>query len=419
MNNKMPRTPFSTQLSGSARETEIRIRNIMSGPKKRPPLPFLLLMFSVCIFCGNLVSCHVAEAEQDTSPQRASSSVETEIPVLPQEIDRAVLEDIDLDGDGLPDRLTVVTRQFEEQAGPYNARPNYMALQAVLGSGQVLDRGWEEHGLLTVRTIKAGHLTSGDHEDVLLEFEVGYSNYAAAIPYIVRIADGELTAEAFGEDMATLWGACLVPREDSSLEAVRIPVSVDKWAPPAWYTLRWNGTEFELSPESEVKTYSAATASGHTYTLIPQGHTLKYGTFDCFEQIQVWGDSVLVQTITEDSVIQDDHYLFEGIVNGYNSLNGNQLKVQDVNFDGCEDFGIYCGTAYNGPMYWFLWDKEAWEFQPGFFSAIDLKVDTEKKQLVDTWKDGNIGYDRYTYQFNDQGERELVDHQRVDFPMPG
>ena len=57
MNENMPRTPFSTHLSGSARETEIRIRNIFSGPKKRPPLPFLILMFAIAIFCGNLVSC--------------------------------------------------------------------------------------------------------------------------------------------------------------------------------------------------------------------------------------------------------------------------------------------------------------------------------------------------------------------------
>ena len=63
MNETMPRTPFSTPLSGSARETEIRIRNIFSGPKKRPPLPFLILVFSVCIFCGNLVSCQVKEAK--------------------------------------------------------------------------------------------------------------------------------------------------------------------------------------------------------------------------------------------------------------------------------------------------------------------------------------------------------------------
>mgnify|MGYP001150809105 FL=1 len=64
MKENMPRTPFSTPLSGSARETKIRIRNIMSGPKKQPPLPFLLLVFSLCILCGNIVSCQMAEAEK-------------------------------------------------------------------------------------------------------------------------------------------------------------------------------------------------------------------------------------------------------------------------------------------------------------------------------------------------------------------
>ena len=63
MNNKMPRTPFSTPLSGSARETELRLKNIFSGPKKRPPVLFLALMFSLCVFCGNLVSCQMKEAD--------------------------------------------------------------------------------------------------------------------------------------------------------------------------------------------------------------------------------------------------------------------------------------------------------------------------------------------------------------------
>ena len=63
MNEKIPYTPFSTPLSGSARETEIRLKNIFSGPKKRPPVLFLVLVFSVCLFCGNLVSCQNADAE--------------------------------------------------------------------------------------------------------------------------------------------------------------------------------------------------------------------------------------------------------------------------------------------------------------------------------------------------------------------
>ena len=61
----MPRTPFSTPLSGSAKEAELRLKNIFSGPKKRPPALFLALVFAVCLLCGNLVSCRVKE----TGPQ--------------------------------------------------------------------------------------------------------------------------------------------------------------------------------------------------------------------------------------------------------------------------------------------------------------------------------------------------------------
>ena len=75
MNNKMPRTPFSTPLSGSARETELRLKNIFSGPKKRPPVLFLALMFSVCLLCGNLVSFQVEAATYaDSAPNQPNHS---------------------------------------------------------------------------------------------------------------------------------------------------------------------------------------------------------------------------------------------------------------------------------------------------------------------------------------------------------
>lgn len=63
MNEKMPRTPFSIPLSGSAKETKLRLRNIIQWRKRRPPLPFFILMAAVCVLCGNLVSCQMAEAE--------------------------------------------------------------------------------------------------------------------------------------------------------------------------------------------------------------------------------------------------------------------------------------------------------------------------------------------------------------------
>ena len=61
MNEKIPYTPLSARMSGSAKETELRLKHIFSGTKKRPPALFLALVFSACILCGNLVSCQEAE----------------------------------------------------------------------------------------------------------------------------------------------------------------------------------------------------------------------------------------------------------------------------------------------------------------------------------------------------------------------
>lgn len=63
MNNKMPRTPFSTGLSGSAKETEIRLRNIFAGPKKRPPVLLMVLTVVLILLCGNLVAFRALPAE--------------------------------------------------------------------------------------------------------------------------------------------------------------------------------------------------------------------------------------------------------------------------------------------------------------------------------------------------------------------
>ena len=52
MRHSVPRTPFSTSLSGSAREIEIRLRNIFAGPKRRPSLPLMLLAAALCLLCG-------------------------------------------------------------------------------------------------------------------------------------------------------------------------------------------------------------------------------------------------------------------------------------------------------------------------------------------------------------------------------
>lgn len=57
MKQHFPRTPFATRLSGSAKETELRIRNIFQWKKLRPPVWVMALAALVILTCGGLVSC--------------------------------------------------------------------------------------------------------------------------------------------------------------------------------------------------------------------------------------------------------------------------------------------------------------------------------------------------------------------------
>lgn len=61
-------TPFSTHLSGSAKETELRLRNIFQWKKQRPPMLLLALVLVIALGCGGLVACrHEPASNEDES----------------------------------------------------------------------------------------------------------------------------------------------------------------------------------------------------------------------------------------------------------------------------------------------------------------------------------------------------------------
>ena len=76
MKHKIPRSPFATRLSGSARETELRILNIFQGPKKRPPVPIMILAALLILSCGWLVSCQPMEPEISPDPAASVSTAD-------------------------------------------------------------------------------------------------------------------------------------------------------------------------------------------------------------------------------------------------------------------------------------------------------------------------------------------------------
>ena len=61
MSNKIPKTPFATRLSGSAKETQLRIRSIFQWKKKRPPVWLFAFIVVVIFGCIGLVSCREKE----------------------------------------------------------------------------------------------------------------------------------------------------------------------------------------------------------------------------------------------------------------------------------------------------------------------------------------------------------------------
>ena len=75
---KIPKTPFAMSLSSSAKETELRLRNIFQWKKKRPPIPLFLLTAVLVLSCCGLVSCRIEEPSADIPLAELPSEVEGE-----------------------------------------------------------------------------------------------------------------------------------------------------------------------------------------------------------------------------------------------------------------------------------------------------------------------------------------------------
>ena len=140
MNPNIPHTPFSTRLSGSAKETELRLRNIFQWQKKRPPLPLFLLTIVILMSCFGLVSCRIEEPPTDTSPaddinaeKEPPSSADTDFPVTPLEGDalspdgtsehytvKTLFTDRDFDHDGTPETVELATVASESVVDYHN-----------------------------------------------------------------------------------------------------------------------------------------------------------------------------------------------------------------------------------------------------------------------------------------------------------
>lgn len=90
-----PRSPFSAPFSQSAKETELRIRNVFQWKHKRPPRLALAVICLTVVCCGSLVSCQnhshqtaipssqpIATVPPAVSPAPSQEPIQSPIPDL-------------------------------------------------------------------------------------------------------------------------------------------------------------------------------------------------------------------------------------------------------------------------------------------------------------------------------------------------
>jgi len=384
-------------------ETGFELQNITSGSTREGGEPYT---YEVDGQSATEEEYRAAEDLQNQKPDAVWRD--------PPEAHKQVLTywNADLDGDGMPDKVTAFS-DWDRTADDIGMT----TLRITMATGAVLEKQWEEGaslGLLPAR------LTAPDRDAIILLRSDRTSNYDATEYYVLEVVGGELV-ESLTLDYAQqeelgliLTGGCSTKRlEGSALNCLRVTSLVDKWAGEEWYTFRYTPEGWVHEADGILRKGMWITGpGGRELMVIASGAMEELDSRSLYyDEIQVSIGDSLIQTITPKDVIPDENVLFEGFLAGYGFLD-----YRDVNFDGVDDLGLMCGSTYNGPMCWFIWDDASRQFCFAFYSSISLNVDQEKQQLIDEWKDGLLGSNYYIYEYDDQGQRVLVDRYFVPYP---
>ena len=421
MQSTMPRTPFSTPFSSSKKLLETRIRNILTGPQKRPPLPLLALVLAFCFFSVNLVSCQPAQTEEnpdDSNFSSADGGSQQKGPVLlgSDSLDRLALNDSRLN-----DSVTVNSDWSESKdSGGTWAYAGRVEVEVTLDGTDTL--AWElEDEIGVFPTLLAARLTDPDRDAIVLELDAFGSTYGGAEYHILEVIDGALTRTLFlsyDDDIPWMEDAKVVDLDYNLLQAIRIPSLVDKWHNSEWYTVEWNGADWNLTPDGYFTDYYDLDVPGHSFTLALRGRLIQPGepyypggpqntgdwpdpVYD--DLIQLYDTGLTSYAFTSQSFTPDPDRPFEGF---RWDLMGGGAEIRDINFDGADDFGILCDTSPGKTRCWFIWDEELALFR---YAASLGPLEIKDQWLIETRWDANMGRTYpYTYEWNDEGGLTLI-----------
>lgn len=349
---KLPPSPFSTPLSGSAREAELRVRSMFQWKKRRPPLWLLGLAAALCLLCGSLVSC------QSATPSAGQST-------LPEHAVAFSWEGLDLDGRGEADDRAVITT-WE----PWSVSEGSTVLEVTLGTGEQLTWEWD---LVSVRPrLLPARLEPGRPQSLVIELADSTSNYSGASYFILEVKEGSLVQRgclgsgSYTEDdllpeALLVSGAQLLSLPDGC-QVVRVPALYDKCHDYIWGTLAPEGEGLSFTSDGCFTDYlSLQLADGRELTLaLHCTVSSPYLSEQTYDQIQIWDGDTLLQTIDSYTLPADPATPFAGY--SLSPYFHPSAEIRDINFDGCQDFGLICDTDLYGTRCWFVWDGEAEQY---------------------------------------------------------
>lgn len=449
MNRDMPHTPFSTPFSPSRKLVEERVRNIIAGPRKRPPLPLLALVLAFCFFSVNLVSCQPTQGPE-IEPVEGPSL----LTITPA--DTPLLWTADLNHNDVTEALEVTWHEemfyeltvtesgriiYTEQAHAPHMGWNSVFLYQKDGEDFLLrynpymGQGWCTYSYELFYLAPDGSETTVRENYVSFDLNFGSPLHEEFDPEAIA---------AFIEDLNPLLADSVLlmnthdglaksfDRNGTLIEDLRwmdnFPEGFTRDESKSLLENLWDFQEAATlnTPHTRIVNLEL---DGRWLSLYLRGWAVDLSGRLQYERIEVVEGDQTIQTITpevvedpltrlsrglihfEDSggtytVPTDPDRAFEGFLwlpdmDGY-------AEVRDLNFDGAPDFGVVCETSYNRHQAWFVWDGEAERFRYlASLGSANLRTDPEKRQLIEDMKDGPRHYDN-VYEYDSQGNLILV-----------
>lgn len=207
MTNKIPITPFATRLSGSAKETQLRIHSIFQWKKERPSVWLFTFMVVVIFGCIGLVSCRdgsdlpeltLSDGSRVYAGKGLLNDPTADIFLQNSEGDTELLVQLPYDSHTL-DWSTVTFREFEDVLGESGVVISYQ-----LGDAVRRHQYW---------TVGGESLTATDNDtweiDVDGDGQKELINHSSNIRHYLKIVqrlDGEVTTTPLNEVVAVYMG---------------------------------------------------------------------------------------------------------------------------------------------------------------------------------------------------------------------